>query len=111
MAKRQRFEKLKRQRQEIAAERIEILMAEADRKGAEHDFKYASRYATLARSIGMRYNVRPSKADKMRLCKKCGAYLRPGINLRVRLGKRTLSRTCLECGHVKRIPIRGKAKC
>ena len=108
MAKHSRFDRLKRQRQEIAAGRIELLMVEASKKGAEHDFRHAARYATLARSIGMRYNVRLTKPEKLVLCKACGAYLRPGINLRVRLGRRTLTRTCLECGHVKRIPIRGK---
>ena len=105
MAKSHKFDRMKRQRQEIAAGRIETLMDLADGRGRAHDLKYASRYVSLARSIGMRYNVRLRPAEKLKVCKGCGAYLQPGITLRVRLGRKTLVRTCLECGLVRRMPL------
>jgi ribonuclease P protein subunit RPR2 len=105
MAKRHRFERLKRERQAVAGERIDLLMGMAGSRASAKDFRRASRYAGLARGIGMRYNVRLSRQAKMQACKGCGAYLRPGINLRVRLGRRTLTRTCLECGRVWRMPL------
>ena len=108
MAKHQKFDRMKRQRQEIAAGRIEALMALADERGKAHDLKLASRYVSLARSIGMRYNVRLRLSEKLRVCKRCGCYLLPGITLRARIGKRTVSRTCLECGDVRRTPLRRK---
>jgi ribonuclease P protein subunit RPR2 len=108
MAKGHKFDRMKRQRQEIAAGRIEALMSLADRRGRAHDLKLASRYVSLARSIGMRYNVRLRKSEKLRVCKGCGAYLLPGVTLRVRMGRRTVTRTCLECGLVRRTPTRGK---
>jgi ribonuclease P protein subunit RPR2 len=106
VAKHQKFDRMKRQRQEIAARRIERLMALADERGKAHDLKHASRYASLARSIGMRYNVRLRPSEKLRVCKGCGAYLLPGITLRARMGRRTVTRTCLECGFVRRTPLR-----
>jgi ribonuclease P protein subunit RPR2 len=106
MAKSHKFDRMKRQRQEIAAGRIETLMGLADGSGRAHDLKHASRYVTLARSIGMRYNVRLRPSEKLKVCKGCGAYLLPGITLRVRTGRRTLVRTCLECGLVRRMPLR-----
>ena len=49
-----------------------------------------------------------SPSEKLKVCKGCGAYLLPGITLRVRLGRKTLVRTCLECGLVKRMPLRAR---
>jgi len=108
VAKHQKFDRMKRQRQEIAAGRIETLMSLADGRGRAHDLRLASRYVSLARSIGMRYNVRLRISEKLRVCKGCGAYLQPGITLRVRMGRRAVVRTCLECGDIRRTPMRGK---
>ncbi|MDI6655597.1 MAG: ribonuclease P protein component 4 [Candidatus Hydrothermarchaeota archaeon] len=87
----------------IASERIEILMQRAEEVFAQ-DRKKASRYAELARKIGMRYNVRLPKKWKRRICKKCLAFLKPGSNCRVRIYKSRVIITCLECKNVVRIP-------
>jgi ribonuclease P protein subunit RPR2 len=106
MAKGHKFDRMKRQRQEIAAGRIETLMSLADVRAKGHDIALASRYVSLARSIGMRYNVRLRSSEKLRVCKGCGGYLLPGTTLRVRMGRRTVTRTCLKCGLIKRTPLR-----
>lgn len=105
MAKHHKFDRMKRRRQEIAAERMERLMSLADSKALAGELGTASRYATLSRSIGMRYNVRPCSSEKMKICKRCGRYLLPGATARIRLARHSLVRTCLGCGEITRMPL------
>ena len=70
------------------------------------------RYAELAKKKSRKYKV-PLGKSKRKICKKCGAVLVPGENLRVRLSvkpKRTLIYTCLECGNKMRFPTGEKLK-
>lgn len=88
----------------IAAERIEILFRlarEAAREGRE---ERAKRYVSLARRVGMRYNVPVPSAHKTEFCKGCGAFLTPAKTSRVRLGRGRVSVTCLKCGWTRRRP-------
>jgi ribonuclease P protein subunit RPR2 len=91
---------------EIARERVEILFDLA-RKIFPKDRTLSKRYLELARLIGMKAGVRLSKEQKLSICKKCGSFLVPGVNCRVRtrpeLGTIVLI-TCLECGAKKRYP-------
>jgi len=91
--------------QKIAKERIAILFDEAESSFAKHPER-SRRYVELARKIGMRYNVRFEKRMKMRFCRKCNSYLKPGVNSRVRTDEKRKSvlTTCLSCGHVSRHP-------
>jgi ribonuclease P protein subunit RPR2 len=93
--------------EELAHERINILFDEAKKASDEGRFDDASRYVQLARVIGMRYNVRLNSAQKHSICKKCGAYLVPGENVRVRVLRGRIIRTC-KCGAVTRIPLKKK---
>ncbi len=88
----------------IASERIEILMRKAD-ETFKIDRKRADRYANLARKIQMRYKVRFPRKWKRRICKKCKKFITPGDNCRVRIHKKMIVITCLECNNVTRIGI------
>ncbi len=91
---------------EIARERIEILFKLADEEFRNGRKDLANRYVKLARKIAMKYNVRIPRYLKRRFCKKCHAYLKPGVNARVRVRSKQkyVLITCLECGHKMRFP-------
>lgn len=88
----------------IARERMSILLDRAAEVFRE-DRELARRYVYLARRLGMRYNVRLKKDDKLRVCRRCNAYLVPGANCRVRTHEGRVVITCLDCGGVRRIPF------
>ncbi len=90
--------------QDIAGERIDILMKLAGKEFKGHPER-SNRYVELARKIGMRYNVRIPKASR-NFCKKCYKFIVPGKNSVVRSSARTRSMEtkCLECGEVTRMP-------
>lgn len=86
----------------IATERIAILMRLAAKMASSKDTELADRYAGLARTLGMRYNIRLPADFKRRLCPSCGSYLVPGRNLRVRLRPGKAVWTCLKCKKTRR---------
>jgi len=100
--RRQRSGRRSRDNAQIASERIAILFTEAERASRQGSDALSERYVSLARSIGMRYNVRLPARLKRRVCQKCGAFLVPGRNLRVRLREGKTIWTCLKCGSVSR---------
>ena len=70
-------------------------------------------YVSLAKKTAKKYRVKIPKHYKKRICKKCGAFLIPGANLKVR----TISKphhsvvyTCGECGHRSKMPYRKEKK-
>lgn len=88
----------------IARERIEILMAKAQEVFPESREK-ANRYSALAKKIAMRYTLWFPRRWKRRVCKKCYSFLVPGVTCRTRVNKGRVIITCLECGHIVRLPI------
>ncbi|HJJ48899.1 MAG TPA: ribonuclease P [Methanocorpusculum sp.] len=88
----------------IAAERIEILFDEA--KSAPQN--RADRYMHLAREMAMKQRIILSREQKRSFCKKCGAHLVPGKNLRVRIQRGRVIHTCTACGNTVRIPLKPK---
>ncbi len=94
----------------IALERMEILLHHAEREALQRRPARARRYVDLARRLGMRYNVRTPATFKRRFCKECLAYLLPGVNARVRIGRGRLVVTCLGCGSIQRLPYRDEQK-
>ena len=88
----------------IALERMAILFHHAEREALQRRPARARRYVDLARRIGMRYNVRVPPEFKRRFCKECLAYLLPGVNARVRIGRGRVVVTCAGCGAVQRMP-------
>lgn len=99
----------RRDAQGIARERMKILLDQAAMVFKE-DQELARRYVFLARKIGMRNNVRLLREDKLRLCRRCNAYLVAGVTSRVRTHEGRLVVTCLDCGGVRRIPYARKRK-
>jgi len=91
----------------IARERIEILIAQA-KEMAETDKKLSRRYVDLARRISERTKVRIPSELKKYLCKGCAIALVPGRNARIRLYAHNsgIVITCLECGTMKRFPVK-----
>jgi ribonuclease P protein subunit RPR2 len=90
---------------QIARERIDLLMKEADRAATAGRLDRADRYVDMARRVGMRYNVRVPTAYRRRFCRACYGYLMPGTTSRIRVKRGRVVTTCLRCGHVNRIPL------
>lgn len=88
----------------IARERIEILLTKAQ-EVFPRDRDRADRYAELAKRIAKRHALRFPRRWKRRVCKKCYAFLVPGVSSRVRIYKGRVIITCLRCGYVVRLPI------
>lgn len=79
---------------------------------AHDDEKKSKRYLELVRRKSRKYKV-PLGKIKRKICKKCGALLVPGKNLRVRKApkpKSGLIYTCLECGAKNRYGTGEKLK-
>ncbi len=91
-----------------ARERIDYLFELAHLEAAkglgegEGDLELAHRSVRLARFIGMRYNLRLSPEQKLRMCRHCHAFLWPGRTARVRLRQGTMTVQCQQCGRQNR---------
>lgn len=88
---------------EIAKERIKRLLKLAKEKDNP-------RYTSLAKKIGMRYNVRLSKDVKRKICKKCNTLLTPGKTCSVRLDSKNkcIIIKCKKCNTIYRYPYKRK---
>ncbi|HDI01569.1 MAG TPA: ribonuclease P [Candidatus Bathyarchaeota archaeon] len=78
---------------------------------AKQDLALADRYVEIARRIAMRARIRMPREYKRLICKGCKRLLLPGLTCRVRLQPRRephVAITCLRCGHVFRMPIKGR---
>ena len=102
--KRQRT-KLSPGRVKIAKERIEILFNLAE-KELERNPERSRRYVELARKIGKRCNVRLTKEQKRKFCKKCNQLLIPKKTCEIKVGpqKKIMEIRCLNCGYVFKKP-------
>lgn len=95
----------------LAKERIEILFDKAE-KEFDKNPELSHRWVQMARKISTRYNIRFTKEQKRRLCKKCMRFLVPGKNSSVRTNpkQQAVIIKCLECGNVMRFPYRSEKK-
>lgn len=95
----------KSKQKDIAKERIEELIKQAD---LTKDESLAKRYVTLARKIAMKVRLKLSPEIRRRICKHCYTLLKPGLNsiTRIRDGKIIIS--CLKCKKFTRIPLKKK---
>ncbi len=93
--------------QKIAKERIEILLNLAEKEFKKH-FERSKRYVELARKLGLRYNVRLTKDQKNKFCKKCFTLLKPGMTSKVRLDEKTktIAIKCEKCNTIYRQPYK-----
>ena len=106
MSRRGRKGKRTKDMVDIAKERIEVLMIQAEKYSVRGIDKEANRCAELARKVGMRYNVRMPKHLKRRMCKKCHVYLVPDRNARVRIKRGRKVVFCNSCGNFSRYPFK-----
>ncbi len=86
----------------IALERMTALFRLAESEALRRHAGRARRYVELARRLGMRYNVRVPREFKRRYCRKCHAFLVPGVNCRVRVSRGKITSTCALCGDIRR---------
>ena len=97
--------KLPIEKAKIAQERIKILLDLAKKELKKHP-KRSRRYVELARKIGLRCNVRLTKDQKEKFCKKCNQFLIPKKTSEVKLDpqKKLKKIKCLNCGYVFKKP-------
>lgn len=89
----------------IARQRMDYLCElaqEEARKGDKGDWDLADRAIRLARAIGMRYNLRLTREQKLLMCRNCHGLLWPGRTARVRLRKGIRTVFCANCGEHSR---------
>ena len=104
--RRNHFERAKAKRDNIAKERIVLLLRMAEERALAGENDLADRYAQLARRIGMRHGLRMPRGFNMRFCRRCLRYLVPGRNARFRTSAGKVSRQCLGCGAFYRMPLK-----
>ncbi|OYT63961.1 hypothetical protein B6U74_06100 [Candidatus Bathyarchaeota archaeon ex4484_205] len=95
---------LREERRKIAKERVKILLEKVVNNWPACS-KKRRRYIELAREICLKYRLKQPILLRRLICKKCKKPILPGIDSRIRIGKRgTVIITCLNCGNIKRIP-------
>jgi ribonuclease P protein subunit RPR2 len=92
--------------------RIRRLLGMAEERTVENTAssrELARRYVGLARRISEHYKVRIPGPLKPRICKKCGNFMVPGVNSRVRLASvhGYVAYVC-ECGNESHIHYRAR---
>ena len=95
----------KQKQKEIALQRIITLFQQAENVFQKNK-ALADRYVSLARKIAMKVHAQIPRELKRRFCKHCYAYLKPGVNARIRTREGKVIISCLECKKFTRIPIR-----
>jgi ribonuclease P protein subunit RPR2 len=91
----------------LAQERIRHLVALAEKaQRADEAPAQTKRYVSLARRIGMRYQVSLPPELRRRVCRGCETVLIPGNTARHRLTSGRVTVTCLKCGAIKRYPFK-----
>ncbi|MDH7593234.1 MAG: ribonuclease P [Methanomicrobiales archaeon] len=90
--------------QRLARERIEILFREAEELFGI-DPSLSDRCVALARRIAEKHRARIPRLLRRRFCRRCGAFLVPGVNSRVRIHRGRVIVTCFRCGNVRRFML------
>jgi ribonuclease P protein subunit RPR2 len=107
--KRRRARSLSPEKVKIAKERMDILFNLAE-KELKKNPERSRRYVELARKIGMRCNVRLTREQKRKFCKKCNQLLisKKSCEIKVDPQKKFMEIKCLNCGSVYRKPYAKK---
>jgi len=107
--KRRRTRSLSPEKVKIAKERIDILFNLAE-KELKKNPERSRRYVELVRKIGMRCNVRLTREQKRKFCKKCNQLLISKKSCKIKVGpqKKFMGIKCLNCGSVYRKPYAKK---
>lgn len=85
----------------VAAGRIELLLARAQRVAQGPDADLADRYAALAREVALKHQTGLGRAGGQ-VCRGCSSFLVSGRNARTRMRVGNIVTTCLRCGHIRR---------
>ena len=93
----------------VARDRMATLVGRAEEASRGGDPSRSRRYVELARRIGTRYNIRIPPMLKDQFCQACSSFFHEGITVRTRLNAGRRTRTCLSCGRVRRVLVRGLA--
>ena len=91
---------LKKERQNIAKERMEVLFEKA-----KENTSYSKRYITLARKISEKYNKPIPREYRRLFCKVCNS-LHNSENTRIRTRDGHMVYTCLKCKQISRFVIK-----
>ncbi|MCC7573325.1 MAG: hypothetical protein KO464_08040 [Candidatus Methanofastidiosum sp.] len=89
-------------RKKVASARIKELLRLSELQ--KDDGILSANFIKTAVGISRRHKIRIPFKNKRRFCKKCYTVFIPGKTVRVRTGKGKVTFTCLNCGHIKRIP-------
>ena len=90
----------------IARSTIEDLFRLADEMYRRGEIELSRRYLKLARKTSLRIRVKIPEELKMRYCKHCFTPQIPGESCRVRIRENGIIYTCLNCGEVRRYPLK-----
>jgi ribonuclease P protein subunit RPR2 len=93
---------IKQSKNEIAKERIDILITNALHEVNDDDM-LSNAQANIAKKIAMRLRLRLPYYIRQLYCKKCKQFISPGKNARIRIGRSNIKAvriSCLKCGHV-----------
>jgi ribonuclease P protein subunit RPR2 len=94
--------KKKQKVKQIARERINLLVEYALHEKDDH---LAEKQARQAKKIATHQRIRLPYEIRQLYCKRCKAFIVPGRNARVRIGRtktRAVRITCLKCGYTYR---------
>lgn len=101
---------MKRDARRIARERIVLLYNLSLERARRGYYELARRYIEVMLRIAGKTGVRPPRYIRRGYCRRCYIPLIPGLTLSVRVrGRGKASRVvyrCLECGWVRRYPVK-----
>lgn len=90
----------------IARKRVADLFSLAEREAFGGHLELADRYVSLARQVGMRYNVRLLSEYRELYCRRCSAFWVEGRTVRTRLRAGRRVRTCINCGARRQVRVK-----
>ncbi|KYC45253.1 MAG: Ribonuclease P protein component 4 [Candidatus Methanofastidiosum methylothiophilum] len=89
-------------RKKVASDRIKELLKFSELH--KDDELLSTNSIKTAVAISRRHKIRIPIKSKRKFCKKCSTVFIPDKTVRIRTGKGKITYTCLNCGHIKRIP-------
>jgi ribonuclease P protein subunit RPR2 len=105
MLSRQERDQMKKENvKKIAKERMYRLIELAEEEFKAHPER-SQRYIELIRKLSQKNKVPIPKEIKPKFCKKCGAFLKPGENAKMRLTKAYRVVSCLECNFSRKLGL------
>ncbi len=99
---------------DLAMQRARILLTEAFNAVRRGEYPLARRYISVGLRLLRKAGVRKPMPYRRLICKRCMLPLIPGLTCRIRIRRNRkyiiVTKTCLECGWVRRIPCPRKSE-